>query len=393
MPFNVDMSPLERSGINQANALGSIGGAIGGLVKQNRMQAQEQEQQQQLQGLMQAAAQGDEQALDALYSINPQSAKQLEERQFTAEDRGIDAQERERETESRLKSQIALDTADAVEKIAFAKTDEEKTAMFNAYVDDDRFDIDEEDRQLFMLPEKQRALIAAVKGEEYADRLFAGDKVEADDNKFAPQVSALQVDPDSGEKYVVITNRNTGEVKRVDAPNAIGETLLQEQDRNFREASLGDARKLSKDSFDQLKGVKQQISTINEAITAIDKGASAGFFAKYMPSFRESTIALENAAQRMGLDVISATTFGALSEGELKLAMDTAMPKNLKPKELKTWLTERRTAKRKLANELSKMAITLGKGKTTVAEYLEKNASFTEQPEVTNKFSGFKVIR
>jgi hypothetical protein len=56
--------------------------------------------------------------------------------------------------------------------------------------------------------------------------------------------------------------------------------------------------------------------------------------------------------------------------------MDTAMPGNLQPKELRRWLVDRRAAKRKLANELSKMAIKLGKGKTTIAEYLEGNATF-----------------
>lgn len=212
------------------------------------------------------------------------------------------------------------------------------------------------------------------------------------DSSFAPQVSALQVDPQTGQKYTVITNRNTGESKRVDAKDAIGETLTQEMDRNFRVESLKDARQISKNSFEQLKNVKSSISTINEAIKAIDDGAESGIIDKYLPSFKESTIALENAAQRMGLDVVSATTFGALSEGELRLAMDTAMPPNLQPKELRTWLTNRKKAKNKLANELTKMAITLGKGKTTIAEYLEKNATFTEQQQAPQQQTGLQDL-
>ena len=144
---------------------------------------------------------------------------------------------------------------------------------------------------------------------------------------------------------------------------------------------MATAEKKSTEFFGQLRSTKSQISTINEAIKAIDDGAETGIIDKFLPSFRESTIALENAAQRMGLDVISATTFGALSEGELKLAMDTALPPNLNPKETRKWLTDRKKAKTKLANELSKMAIELGKGKTTVAEYLAKNASFTPKEE------------
>ena len=73
------------------------------------------------------------------------------------------------------------------------------------------------------------------------------------------------------------------------------------------------------------------------------------------------------------LDVISATTFGALSEGELRLAMNTAVPLNLEPKALKKWLQDKKKAQQKLGSELYKMATTLGKGKTTIAEYLEQN--------------------
>jgi len=150
---------------------------------------------------------------------------------------------------------------------------------------------------------------------------------------------------------------------------------------DVRKDLLKQATSVSKDAFDQLKGTRNSISTMQEAIKSIDAGASSGFFDKFLPSFKESTIALENAAQRMGLDVISATTFGALSEGELKLAMDTAVPKNLQPKALKTWLGARIKAKQKLSRELSKMAIELGKGKTTIAEYLEKNTTVDDRTD------------
>tara|TARA_R110002020_G_scaffold147185_2_gene322340 strand:- start:8854 stop:9942 length:1089 start_codon:yes stop_codon:yes gene_type:complete len=199
--------------------------------------------------------------------------------------------------------------------------------------------------------------------------------------KFAPQISPVQTDIETGQKFIIKTDRNTGESERVDVKGAKGRTPEQDEQAVLRSSLLGDAAKVSKESFDQLKGIRSSISTIDEAISEIDKGASTGIVDKYLPSFRESTIALENAAQRMGLDVISATTFGALSEGELKLAMDTAMPRNLQPKALKKWLIDRKKAKVKLSRELTKMAITLGKGKTTIAEYLEKNASFDERSD------------
>lgn len=190
------------------------------------------------------------------------------------------------------------------------------------------------------------------------------------------------VNPDDGSLAIPTFNPSTGEAELVTVQGATQLTPKQEQQAELRKGLLQQASKVSGDAFEQLRGNRQSIATMNEAVKAIDNNASSGFFSKYLPSFRESTIQLENAAQRMGLDVIAATTFGALSEGELRLAMDTAVPSNLKPKALKSWLGERITAKKKLSRELTKMAVELGKGKTTIAEYLEKNATLDERSEL-----------
>jgi hypothetical protein len=179
-------------------------------------------------------------------------------------------------------------------------------------------------------------------------------------------------DPDSGQMSIPTYNPNTGETSLVPVEGAKSLTPKQEMQNAVRKGLLEDAGEMSKDAFKQLIAVDKGVGTINEAIKAIDGGAQTGVIANMLPSFTESTIALENAANRMGLDVVASTTFGALSEGELKLAMTTAVPLSLPPKELKSWLIDKRKAQKKLARELKKMAIELGKGKVTPAEYLEK---------------------
>jgi len=192
-------------------------------------------------------------------------------------------------------------------------------------------------------------------------------------------------DTETGQVSIPTFDPNTREAKLITIEGA--KQLTPEQKRKseteskIRDRLLGDAADISKSAFDELGKVKSSISTIDEAIKAIDDGASSGAISKFFPSFKQATIELENAAQRMGLDVISATTFGALSEGELKLAMDTASPKNLKPKDLIKWFTDRKKAKMKLGRELEKMAMALGRGKVTIAEYLEKNATFDERSD------------
>lgn len=125
----------------------------------------------------------------------------------------------------------------------------------------------------------------------------------------------------------------------------------------------------SKTLFDQVKAVRSALPNYDEAIKAIDDGASSGVIESKMPSFRASTIRLQNAADRLGLDVISSVTFGALSEAEMDKAMTIAMP-NLPPPELRQWLTERKEAQRKLADYLEDAAIFLETG--TQAEWAEK---------------------
>lgn len=83
------------------------------------------------------------------------------------------------------------------------------------------------------------------------------------------------------------------------------------------------------------------MSTIREAIAAIDAGAASGILSGYIPTITQSTASLENAMNRMGLDVIGSVTFGALSEAELRIAMETAAPRSLRPDVLKPWLEAR----------------------------------------------------
>jgi hypothetical protein len=72
-----------------------------------------------------------------------------------------------------------------------------------------------------------------------------------------------------------------------------------------------------------------------------------------LPTWDASTIELRNMRSRLGLDVVGAVTFGALSEGELNLALDVALPTNLSPPDLKKWVLSKKVAQEKLSSYLS----------------------------------------
>jgi len=136
-------------------------------------------------------------------------------------------------------------------------------------------------------------------------------------------------------------------------------------------ASGAQAVKASGEAFESLAKIGQSIANIDDAIAAINSGANTGPVYAMLPSVRESSIALDNVQRRMGLDVIGSVTFGALSKGELDLALATAIPTKMKPVALRKWLLTKRSAQQKLSDYLSKAAIYLGTPGNNVKSWVE----------------------
>lgn len=122
--------------------------------------------------------------------------------------------------------------------------------------------------------------------------------------------------------------------------------------KDLGKATAGQAVK----AFEALGKVRANIGTIDTAIRALDEGAKSGAIQRYFPNITAASAELENAMNRMGLDVIGSVTFGALSEGEMRLAMETAVPRNLNEEDLRGWLEEKRAAQQKAAQALSSAA-------------------------------------
>ena len=119
--------------------------------------------------------------------------------------------------------------------------------------------------------------------------------------------------------------------------------------------------------------MQASIATISDAIEAIDSGAESGVVAKYLPDVTEASASLNNAMNRMGLDVIGSVTFGALSEGEMRLAMNTAAPRDLSPEALRSWLVKKQAAQQKTAAMLANAAQYLTKPGNTLNGWIEQN--------------------
>ena len=114
------------------------------------------------------------------------------------------------------------------------------------------------------------------------------------------------------------------------------------------------------------------IRNYKEGIDAINEGAQSGFFVQYLPSITEASIKLDNVINRLGLDVVGSVTFGALSAGELRMAMSTAAPTNMSPEYLKKWFEERIKAKENLLKIQQDMVRFFGAGDKTLKDYYDR---------------------
>ena len=130
-----------------------------------------------------------------------------------------------------------------------------------------------------------------------------------------------------------------------------------------------------KKALDGARSAQGNIANLKEARRLVaEEGASTGVLQKYLPTFRDSTIALREVQRRLGLDVIGSVTFGALSEGELRLALETALPTDLSGPALIEYLDRKIAAQQKVAQEQQKLAEYLLRG-GDLGTYLAESAA------------------
>lgn len=132
---------------------------------------------------------------------------------------------------------------------------------------------------------------------------------------------------------------------------------------------------IGRQTFERLGPIRSNIANLERAIELVEEeGANTGVIESRFPSWRASTIELENLQNQLGLDVIGSVTFGALSESELELALQTALPDRLQEEELADWLRRKRDAQEKLADYLTQQARFLSTPGRTLDQWME----FTE---------------
>lgn len=177
----------------------------------------------------------------------------------------------------------------------------------------------------------------------------------------------------------------TGEGRIKTLQDARKEEIAFTGTRKGTEAAASAAIRQSEKAFERIAKVKTSIINIDKAIDALDRGADTGPIISKLPSIRAASVELDNIQKAMGLDVIGNVTFGALSKGELDLALSKAVPTGLRPQALRRWLVDKKAAQEKLAAYVEDAAVYLGTPGNTIPGWLEaQEALSTVEPGAEN---------
>ena len=191
------------------------------------------------------------------------------------------------------------------------------------------------------------------------------------------KVGAIQTDPATGQQYFTEYDPNTGKTRRVDVEGAIGETPAQKAAREAEQAKLLAGRQAAQvrgeDYFDSAQTIGKSIGIMQSArdLAASQDGVMTGVFEQFLPAFDANTKMFESLQADLGIAVINSATFGALSEKELRLALNKDIPLSLKGQELVDYLDSKIAAQNKLYREMNRKARKLQSG-VTLGQYMDE---------------------
>ena len=126
-----------------------------------------------------------------------------------------------------------------------------------------------------------------------------------------------------------------------------------------------------RDAYKNVTEIRRNIRNLDQAIVEVrDNNAGVGVIQSKLPDWKASSVRLKNIQRQLGLDLIGMVTFGALSAGELKLALNTVLPTDLDNPALLKWLQDKKKAQLRTMEELQYLAVHLENG-GLVSEFIK----------------------
>ena len=188
---------------------------------------------------------------------------------------------------------------------------------------------------------------------------------------FTPEQQKLARQVKAGIKGRAVSNAELSAIQSGEIDDYGKWKVKQRQAEKFAELSGSSRAKAIDSGIDKIAKIDLGLSNIDAAIEAVSKGAGTGAIEKMFPSITAASVALDNIQGKMALDVIGAVTFGALSQGELDLARNVALPTGLDGPELTKHLQEKKVAQQKLRDYYNEQIQFLDQG-GTVAGFMRQ---------------------
>jgi len=160
---------------------------------------------------------------------------------------------------------------------------------------------------------------------------------------------------------------------------ANAKATIKEREKFAEKTGVSRANTIDK-GFERITKIDTGLRNIDRAVEALNQGASVGAIQKLLPSFKAASVALDNIQGLMALDVVGATTFGALSKGELDLAKQVALPTGLDTPQLIQYLQDKKVAQQKLRDYFNEQIQFLDQGGTVAGFLRQKEAEQGQQP-------------
>jgi hypothetical protein len=261
------------------------------------------------------------------------------------------------------------------------------------------------------LIDSYRALIESAKGDPVAIRKY----VDMFSNDFGVGVkdlkdttSEIQIQQKDGmimgemlkegQKYTIVTDEFGVQTLNV-IEGAFGESNAQQYTRELTQAEntkdVALATKNSNEAFikgtsaiDSVEKYMRVMRTLKNPDGSFDEDAITGWATKYLPSFTDDQAIIKSVANLMGIDVINMATFGALSEREMQMAMQTNLDTSLPPDQLYGQIKMMIESRQKLAQAMftrSQRIAELGSWKAYKAEQIiERQGHLKSRYKVMN---------
>ncbi len=356
--------------------MAQAGQNIGRALETRGVRAQKEQQNK----LIQSAYMGDPQAIQSLMQVNPQLGIQVQE--------------------AVIKRKAVTDQAALSNRAAFSKETKEimaNIAKFNTFEEAQEYG----DRMTQDIASRYPEIIKSVGvdavfdeddfnqaktmfGDAQGDQSPAGRDFESLIADFTPEQKKEAKLVKAGLKGRAMSNALLSAIKSGDIEEMKIQAGAMKQAEKFGAMTGASRAKAIDKGFESIVKIESGIGNIDRAIAAIDKGAGVGAVEKLWPSIKAASVELDNIRGQMALDVVGATTFGALSKGELDLAKDIALPTGLDSAELKVYLTEKKAAQEKLKSYYGEQIQFLDQGGTVAGFLRMKERGEKQQPEQSN---------